>query len=144
MMNDERVMADVKVAKSVSYIIFWFGIFAVLLYRWFVLHQTLMDTLDFFLVWLSASLAQFFILAAKGIPITYPVTLKRKGQQFYVFLVPLLTGVLTSLLVFIRVGLDLRRMLGGFAGSFLATLFLFVAYWLIVQAWEKKYVEGND
>ncbi|MEN1761384.1 hypothetical protein [Anoxynatronum sibiricum] len=143
-MNDERVMADVKVAKSVSYIIFWFGIFGVLLYRWFVLHQTLMDTLDFFLVWLMASLVQFFILAAKGIPLTYPLALKGKGQQSYVFFVPLLTGVLTSLLVFIRVGMDTRRMLGGFAGSFLATLLLFIVYRLIVQVWEKKYMEEND
>ena len=91
MKNDERVNSDVKIAKSIGYTIFWFGIFIVLLYRWFILNQTLMDTLDFFLVWFIASLAQFFTLAIKGIPMTYPVPMNKKEQIYYVFLIPLLT-----------------------------------------------------
>ncbi|PKM68656.1 MAG: hypothetical protein CVU95_03380 [Firmicutes bacterium HGW-Firmicutes-2] len=138
MKNDERVNADVKVAKSFGYTIFWFGIFAVLLYRWFVLNQTLMDTLDFFLVWLIASIAQFFALAIKGIPITYPVSMNKKEHLNFVVLVPLLTGILSAIIVFAKIGMDYRRILGGFTVSFLGTLFLFFLYKFILYLWEKR------
>jgi len=138
MKNDERVNADVKIAKSIGYTILWFGIFAVLLYRWFVLNQTLMDTLDFFLVWFIASLTQFFALAIKGIPITYPVSMNKKEQRYFVFLVPLLTGILSAISVFSRIGMDIRRILGGFTVTFLGTLFLFFLYKIILHVWEKR------
>lgn len=138
MKNDERVIADVKIAKSFGYTIFWFGIFAVLMYRWFVLNQTLMDTLDFFLVWFVASLAQFFALAIKGIPITYPVSMNQKKQLYFVFIVPLLTGTLSAIAVFLRIGIDFRRILGGFTVSFFATLVLFSLYKIIFYFWEKR------
>ncbi|QUH24477.1 hypothetical protein [Serpentinicella alkaliphila] len=138
MKNDERVNADVKIAKSIGYTIFWFGIFAVILYRWFILNQTLMDTLDFFLVWFIASLAQFFALAIKGIPITYPVTMNKKEQLYFVFLVPLSTGILSALIVFFKIGSDIRRLLCGFTVSFFGTLFLFFLYRIILHMWEKR------
>lgn len=138
MKNDERVNAEVKVANSIGYKIFWFGMFAVLLYRWFVLDQTLMDTMDFFLVWFIASLAQFLVLAIKGIPITYPVSMDKKEQRYFVFVVPLLTGILTAIIVFSRIGMDLRRILGGFTVSFFGTLFLFFLYKFILYLWEKR------
>ncbi|KAB3525930.1 hypothetical protein [Alkaliphilus serpentinus] len=138
MKNDERVSADVKIAKSIGYTIFWFGIFAVLLYRWFILNQTLMDTLDFFLVWFIASLAQFFALAIKGIPMTYPVPMSKKDQRYFVYLVPLLTGILSAIIVFLRIGMDIRGILGGFTVSSFGTLFLFFLYKLILQLWEKR------
>ncbi|MBS4539481.1 hypothetical protein GOQ27_13480 [Clostridium sp. D2Q-11] len=138
MKNDERVNADVKIAKSIGYTIFWFGIFAVLLYRWFVLDQTLMDTLDFFLVWFIASLAQFFALAIKGIPITYPVSMNKKEQRYFVFLVPLLTGILSAIIVFSKIGMDIKRILGGFTVTFFGTLFLFFLYKIIIHLWEKS------
>lgn len=138
MKNDERVSADVKIAKSIGYTIFWFGIFIVLLYRWFILNQTLMDTLDFFLVWFIASLAQFFTLAIKGIPMTYPVPMNKKEQIYYVFLIPLLTGILTAFIVFSKIGMDIRGILGGFTVSFVGTLFLFFLYKIILRLWEKR------
>ena len=138
MKSDERVNADVKIAKSFGYTIFWFGIFAVLLYRWFVLNQTLKETMDFFLVWFIASLAQFFALANKGIPMTYPVSMNKKEQRYFVFLVPLLTGILTAISVFLRIGMDIRRILGGFTVSFFGTLFLFFLYKIIIYLWEKR------
>lgn len=138
MKNDERVNAEVKIAKSIGYTIFWFGIFAVLLYRWFVLNQTLMDTLDFFLVWFIGSLAHFFALAIKGIPITYPVSMNKKEQRYFVLLVPLLTGILSAISVFLKIGMDIRRILGGFTVSFLGTLFLFFIYKIIIHLWEKR------
>lgn len=138
MKNDERVNADVKIAKSIGYTIFGFGIFAVLLYRWFVLNQTFMDTFDFFLVWFIASLAQFFALAIKGIPITYPVSMNKKEQLYFVFLVPLLTGILSAIIIFSKVGMELSRILGGFTVSFFGTLFLFFLYKIILNLWEKR------
>lgn len=138
MKNDERVNAEVKKANSIGYTIFWVGIFAVLLYRWFVLNQTLMDTLDFFLVWFIASVAQFFALASKGIPITYPVSMNKKEQLYFVFLVPLLTGILSAISVFSKIGLNIRGVLGGFIVSFFGTLFLFFLYKWILYLWEKR------
>ena len=138
MKNDERVNAEINIAKSIGYTIFWFGIFAVLLYRWFILNQSLMDTLDFFLVWLLASLAQFITLAVKGIPMTYPVPMSYKEQRYFVFFIPLLTGILSASLVLLRIGLDFRRMLGGFLVSFFGTLVLFLLYKTILFLWEKR------
>ena len=63
MKHDERISAEVRIARGVGYTVFWFGIFAVLLYRWFYLSQSLTDTFDIFLVWILASLVQFFVLA---------------------------------------------------------------------------------
>jgi len=138
MKTDERVNSDVKIAKSIGYTIFWFGIFAVLLYRWFILNQTLMETLDFFLVWFIASLVQFFALAIKGIPMSYPVPMNKKEQMYFVFIVPLLTGILSSIIVFLKIGMDVRGILGGFIVSFFGTLFIFFLYKIILQLWEKR------
>lgn len=138
MKNDERVITDVRIGKSIAYSVFWFGILAVLLYRWFILGQSLQETLDFFIIWLIASLVQFFVLAIKGIPITYPVSTSRKEQLYFVILVPLLTGVITAVIVFLRTGWDLRRIFGGFTVSFSVTLFLFFLYKIIFYLWEKK------
>jgi len=138
MKNDERVSSDVKIAKSIGYTIFWFGIFAVLLYRWFILNQTLIDTLDFFLVWFIASLAQFITLAIKGIPITYPVSTNKKEQRYFVFLLPLLTGILSAIVIFFKIGTEVNRILGGFTVTFFATLFLFFIYKIIIYIWEKR------
>lgn len=138
MKNDERVSADVRIGKSIAYSVFWFGILAVLLYRWFILGQSLQETLDFFIVWLIASLVQFFVLAIKGIPITYPVSTSRKEQLYFVVLVPLLTGVITAVIVYLRAGMEPRRIFGGFAVSFSVTLFLFFLYKIIFYLWEKK------
>lgn len=138
MENDERIMGEVKVVKSIGYTIFWFGIFAVLLYRWFILNQTLMETLDFFLVWFIASVVQFLGLAIKGIPITYPISMNPKEQMYFVFLVPLLAGVFSAIIVFSKIGLNIKRILGGFTGSFLGALFLFSLYKIIFYLWEKR------
>lgn len=138
MKNDERIVLEVKVAKSIGYTIFWFGIFAVLLYRWFVLNQSLMDTLDFFAIWFIASLAHFFALAIKGIPITYPISMDKKEQLYFLFLVPLATGVLTVISVFLRVGMDYKRLIGGFLVSFVSTLLLFLLYKMMIYVWEKR------
>ncbi len=139
MKNDERVIINVKQAKSIAYTIFWFGILAVLLYRWFVLNQTLVDTFDFFLVWIIASLAQFFALAIKGIPITYPVSMSKKEQLYFAFLSPLLTGIISAIIIiFFKEGVEFKRILRGFAGGFFGMLFLFFLYKTIFYLWEKR------
>lgn len=137
MKNDERVSADVRAAQGIGYTIFWFGIFALLLYRWFYLNQSLADTLDVFLVWIAASLAQFFYLASKGISITYPVVTNRKEELYYVFLAPFAVGLCSAALVYFRRGADLNRVLGGFAGGAFGSFLLFVVYKAIVHCWEK-------
>ena len=138
MKNDERVIEEVKTAKSMGFTIFWFGIFAVLVYRWMVLGQSFTENLDFFLIWFIASLTQFIFLAVRGIPITYPISMKEKEQRYYMYLVPFLTGTLSAVLVFFRVGLDLRRIFGGFAFTFFSTFLLFSLYKLILYFWEKR------
>jgi hypothetical protein len=97
-----------------------------------------METLDFFLVWFIASLVQFFALAIKGIPMSYPVPMNKKEQMYFVFIVPLLTGILSSIIVFLKIGMDVRGILGGFIVSFFGTLFIFFLYKIILQLWEKR------
>ncbi|TYQ17943.1 UNVERIFIED_CONTAM: hypothetical protein Cloal_0336 [Acetivibrio alkalicellulosi] len=138
MKGDERINVDVKTSKSIGYTIFWFGIFTVLLYRWFYLNQTLIDTLDIFIVWIIASLVQFFTLATKGIPITYPFSMNKKEDRYFVFLVPLFSGILSAvILYFFKEGVEYWRILGGFIVGFLGTLLLFVLYKIIIYLWEK-------
>lgn len=138
MKNDERINSEVKSANSIGYTIFWVGTFVVLLYRWSILSETFMDTFDFFIVWFLASLVHFFILAIKGIPLTYPVSMNKNEQFYFLFLVPLFTGILVALSVLLRIGMDAKRMFGGFIVTFFITLLLFIVYKFIVTLWEKR------
>jgi len=138
MKHDERTSAEVRAAQGIGYTVFWFGIFAVLLYRWLYLNQSLAETLDVFMVWILASLVQFFVLASKGIPITYPVVANRKEEVYFLLLAPLAAGFLSAILVYIRGGPNTVRVLGGFAGGGLGSLILFIAYRTIVHSWERR------
>ncbi|MCG8502745.1 MAG: hypothetical protein MJB12_20360 [Firmicutes bacterium] len=142
MKNDERVNIDVNAAKSMGYTIFWFGIFALLLYRWFYLNETLMSTLDIFVVWIIASLAQFFTLAAKGIPVAYPVSMSKKEQRYFIFLVPLFSGFVTAMiLLFFKQVRDFNHLSDAFGKGYLFTLLIFIVYKAILYFWEKRYTE---
>ena len=142
MKNDERVNIDVNAAKSMGYTIFWFGIFALLLYRWFYLNETLMSTLDIFVVWIIASLAQFFTLAAKGIPVAYPVSMSKKEQRYFIFLVPLFSGLVTAMiLLFFKQVRDFNHLSDAFGKGYLFTLLIFIVYKVILYFWEKRYTE---
>ncbi len=140
--RDERANKDVKAAKSIGYSIFWYGIFVVLLYRWFVLNQSLSETLDVFVIWLMASVIQFMALAIKGVPMTYPVEANKKEQRGFLFIAPLVTGIATAIiLIFFRDGVETWRIIGGFAASFVGTLLLISVYKGILTLWEKKYLD---
>ncbi|SFH66691.1 hypothetical protein SAMN05192551_10275 [Tindallia magadiensis] len=142
MRNDERIENDVKQANSLGYSVFWFGIFGALLVRWFYLGQSLVEVLDVFAIWLIASMAQFFSLATRGIPITYPFASSQKEQKYFILLFPLATGIMTAMiLTFFKEDVGYKRVLGGFAGAFMATFILFVIYSAIVHYWEKKMEE---
>ncbi|UNC90822.1 hypothetical protein [Candidatus Contubernalis alkaliaceticus] len=142
MENDERINMDVKKAKSLGYTIFWFGIFASLLYRWFYVNETLMNTLDIFLVWVIASLVQFFTLAVSGIPITYPVSMNQKEQLYFILLVPLFSGLLAVMISFFFKLVDgFNYLLLVFGRAYFSTLFLFIFYKTILYFWERKNIE---
>lgn len=142
MKNDERINIDVNASKSIGYTIFWFGIFALLLYRWFYLDETLMSTLDIFVVWIIASLAQFFTLATKGVPVAYPVLMNKKEHLYFVFLVPLLSGFVTVVvLFFFKQVRDFSHLVDAFGKGYLITLLIFILYKIILYFWEKRYIE---
>ena len=142
MKNYERVNIDANAAKSIGYTIFWFGIFASLLYRWFYLNETLMSTLNIFVVWIIASLVQFFILAAKGIPITYPVAMTKKEQLYFVFLVPLFSGFVAAMvLLFFKQVRNFNHLSNAFGKGYLFALLIFILYKAILYFWEKRYIE---
>ena len=142
MKNDERVNKDVHAAKGIGYTIFWFGIFALLLYRWFYLNETFMSTLDIFVVWIIASLAKFFFLAAKGVPVAYPVPMNKKEQLYFVFLVPLFAGFVTvMILLFFKQVRDFGHLSDAFGKGYLFTLLIFILYKTILYFWEKRYTE---
>ncbi len=140
--EDERVNVDICKAKSLGYTIFWYGVFALLLFRWFVMGQTLVETIDVFSVWLLASITQFLAMAAKGVPVSYPVAMTKREQLYFVFVVPLVSGLaVVGLLFFLRQVVDPRHLLGGFAGGFFGTLVIFLLYKTILFYWEKRYTE---
>lgn len=142
MKKDERISFDIKKAESIGYKIFWVGILALILFRRLYLNQTFMDTFDIFIVWLIASLTKFIISSTKGIPMAYPVPMNKKEQLYFIFLVPLFSGLLSAtILFFFKQGIGFRRILGGFAGGFFGTLFLFVLYKIIIYFWEKRNTE---
>lgn len=139
MRKDERVNASVNSANSLGYRVFWYGGFAVLLYRWFVLEATLLETIDMFAVWVIASVVQFVSLALKGVPMTYPVSTTKKEKGYYLFITPLAAGVLSVLiLVFVRDVTEVRRLLGGFLLSGLGTFVMLSIYAIIATYWERK------
>ena len=142
MKKDERIEFDIKTAESIGYKIFWVGILALFLFRRFYLNQTFMDTFDIFIIWFIASIFRLITFSTKGIPITYPVSMNKKEQLYFIILVPLFSGFLSAIILFFFTqGISFRRILGGFAGGFLGTLFLFLLYKLIIHFWEKKNTE---
>ena len=139
MRKDERISADVNIANSTGYRLFWLGIFGVLIYRWFILDQSLTETLDIFIVWLFVSIVQFLMMALRGVPVTYPVEASSKEQYLFFGLLPLFTGFLTvGVLYFLRDVNEQHVLVGGFLGASLATLFLLALYKGFLYLWERR------
>lgn len=137
MKYDERIMQDVLAAKRVAYTIFWFGLFGILLFRWFVNGQSLAETIDIFIVWIIASFVHFFLIASKGVPMFYPFSATKREQRTMTIAIPILTMILTAGLVFIRGGNWTQIVVGG-AFAFLITAFLYGAYHVILTWWERR------
>jgi hypothetical protein len=139
MQKDERIAADVQWAQSAGYKILQWGIFAVLLYQWFYLGLNLGQTLPVFAVWAVASLTEFILLAVRGVPIAYPVSLTRKEQFIYIVSVPVLTGLLPLIVLHVTGSLQgFSHALGIFFRTSFVVLVLFSGYRGIVSFWEKR------
>ncbi len=142
MKNDERITTDKQRIESVGFKILRWGIFAVLLYRWFFLGETLGNTLDIFIVWLAASLVEFILLATRGIPITYPVILTKKEQLMFIIIAPLVASFLPIVIMLITQSIEgFKHALGIYVRTFLILLVLFSGYKAIVYRWEKHHLE---
>lgn len=141
-MKDERVISEINKAKSYGYRIMWFGLFGILLYRWFVLEQSLIETLDIFLVWFIASMFDFFILAIKGVPMTYPVSINKKEQSIFLILFPLVPAFISIILLLIRDSIDsFEQGLFLFIRTYFIVFGMFLVYKIIVYFWEKKNID---
>ncbi len=142
MKHDERIVTDIQRAESIGFKILRWGIFAVLLYRWFFLGETLAGTLDIFIVWLVASLAEFIIMATRGIPISYPVALTKREQLIFIFTVPLAAAFLPIIIMLINQSLEgFTQALWVYLRTYLILVVLFSGYKAIVNRWEKHYLE---
>lgn len=142
MKQDERVKHEIQLVRSVGYTLFWFGTFAILLYRWFYLEQPLVETLDFFLLWIAVSILIFVLFAYRGVPMHYPVILSKKEQRWVIPTVSLFSGVAAAILLTILKA-ELRRIVIGGGLAFVFTLFIFLVYHLILAVWEKKLQESD-
>lgn len=137
MKQDERVKQDIYLVRSIGYTILWFGTFGILLYRWFYLNQTLTETLDFFLLWITVSILAFVLLAYRGVPMHYPVILSKKEQRWVIPVVSLFAGIASTILLIIREAESKTILVGGVLSS-VFTLFIFLIYYMVLYLWEKK------
>ncbi len=140
MKKDERITQDMHLTRSIGYRVMWFGVFAILLFRWFYLGQTLGETLDLFLLWLFVSIMQFLLMAIKGISMTYPVRTTKKEQRWFMMIISLFTGGITGVLLWIIDG-RVRTILLGMGFSALGTLFIFAMYYMLTEYFDRKVIE---
>ena len=139
MKNDERIKNEIKSVKNVTYHLLWTGIFIVLLYRWFVVGESLRDTMDIFLVWLIASLIDFFMMALKGIPLSFPIELSKKEQIIYIVTVPFFASFIPVVILLVRGLLNgIGHALITYIASFGAMILIYTVYKVITYLWEKK------
>jgi voltage-gated potassium channel Kch len=141
-MKDERVISEINKAKSFAYRIIWFGLFGILLYRWFALDQTLLETLDIFLVWFTASMFEFFIMAVKGLPLTYPVNLNKNERVIFLFGFPIIPGIIAILILLITKNIEsFKSGLFVFLRTYLIVFAMYLIYIIILYFWEKKNID---
>jgi len=137
--RDERIDADVRRVEGKAFVLLKWGVFAVLVVRWFVLGQTLAETWDFFAVWVVASLFEYFMYALRGVPMSYPVPLNRRDQLIFLATVPLVTGLLPVGILYLRQALTgWGHALGIFGRTYVAVLALFALYRAINAWWERR------
>lgn len=142
MKNDERLNGEIKSIKNITYYIFWLGIFGVLLYRWFVLDQSLTETFDIFIVWLLASLVDFFMMAFKGVPLSFPVNLNKKEQILYILLVPFFASFIPVVIIAVMGSLNgIGHAVITYISTFVPMIILYSIYKIIVYYWEKRNLE---
>ena len=140
--RDERIDADVRRVQGRTLSLLKWGVFAVLPVRWFVLTQTLAQTWDFFAVWAVANLFEFFLLALRGVPVSYPVPLTGREQVAFIAIVPIITGLLPVLILQLRQDLTGRGQALGICGrTYIVVLALFALYHAINAWWERRSLE---
>ena len=140
--RDERIDSDIRRVEGRAFVLLKWGVFAVLVFRWFVLGQTLAETWDFFAVWVTASLVEYFMYALQGVPMSYPVPLNRREQLVFLATVPLVTGLLPVAVLYLRQALTgWGHALGIFGRTYVAVLALFALYRAINARWERRSLE---
>ncbi len=142
MRNDERLIQTLQAIKTIGYNVFWFGLFAILLFRWFYLDQSLMETIDVFILWIGSSMITFLLSASRGIPMSYPINITKKERKLMILAVSLSSAILSAVLVTIIDG-EIRRIIVAFALTFLITVSIFLIYYGIHSLWEKKIDESE-
>jgi len=140
--RDERIDSEVRRVEGKAFVLLKWSLFAVLVFRWFVLGQTLAETWDFFAVWVVACLFEYFMYALRGVPMSYPVPLNRREQLIFLATVPLVTGLLPVAILYLRQALTgWVHALGIFARTYVALLALFALYRAITAWWERRSLE---
>lgn len=141
MRNDERLTQTLQAIKTIGYHIFWFGLFAILLFRWFYMDQSLMETIDIFILWIGASMITFILSAVRGIPMSYPMSITKKERKLMILTTSLSSAALSAILVAIFNG-ETRRIILAFLFTFIITTSIFLIYDGIHRLWEKKIDES--
>lgn len=142
MITDERLKQENRLIESIICHVLKWGLFAVLLFRWTLLGQSLIETLDLFLLWAGAGLAEFFLMALRGIPLTYPVDLSRREQILFLGIAPLASGAIAVGSLFpLGVYRGGFHALGVFGVTGIAVLILFCLYISITRLWEKRHIQ---
>ncbi|SIQ41529.1 hypothetical protein SAMN05920897_108120 [Alkalispirochaeta americana] len=145
MITDERLNQENRQVESIICHVLKWGLFALLLYRWILLRQNLLETLDLFLLWAGSGLAEFFLMASRGIPLTYPVQTSRREQIFFLGVAPLAAAAIAVASLFpLGAYQGILHSLGIFGVTYLIVVILFSSYVSITRLWEKRHIQDDQ
>jgi hypothetical protein len=145
MKHDERLIKESKKIESFVYQLLKWGLFIIIVVRVIALRQSVTTFLDVFILWLVIVALEFILMSLKGIPISFPMFLDRKEYKIFFVLLPILAGVIATL-VLLTMG-ELNSLVQGLItfGLTSGTLFvLLVFYHVLYKLWEKKHVLNDE
>ncbi len=139
MKRDERISRTENEVCAIGYWLLWLGIFVVLIYRWYILGLSLLETIDIFIVWLGVSLFVGSMRAARGVPLVQDTESFLKS---YLINHPVAAGILAVIITFVTGRLDtLRTAITVFAVPMLVLMVIYIIWGKLYSLWFTKHLE---
>ena len=144
MKNDERLQKESKRIESFAYQLLKWGLFAIIVVRLVALKQEVTTLIDVFLLWLVVVTLEFILMSSKGIPLTYPIDLKKKEKLTFFIIITVFSGIIAVLILLFTNQLKSFThglVTFGLTSGILAVMF--ITYHIIYQTWNKKFTHED-